>query len=218
MKTSSIDFILSTVGLAFLTSLALFTARVLSIDSQYHILFDFAVFLFSYGLYTALLLAVLRGIWPYPVGSFSMESRAFTYWKLIAVLTDFAEKVLRPFTTVFTQSLIHSIFGAHVGKQTAIAGTIRDYPLIYFGDYATVGQNSVVTAHAITHDEILLMPVRIGNNAVVGINCVVMPGVTIGDNAVLAPGAVATSNTNIPKNELWGGIPARKIKDLTLRC
>ena len=216
MKTGLVDFILSATCLIILICFALVTTRVLSINSSYHLLLDVAVFLFSYGLYTALLLKILRSVRPYPVGSFSMHSQAFTYWKLVAVLMDLAEKMLHPFTTVFTQSLVYSMFGAHVGKHTAIAGIIRDHPLIYLGEHVTVGQNSVITAHAITRDEILLMPVKIGNNAVIGINSVVMPGVTIGDNAVLAPGAVATSNTNIPENELWGGVPARKIKDLVL--
>jgi acetyltransferase-like isoleucine patch superfamily enzyme len=59
-----------------------------------------------------------------------------------------------------------------------------------------------------------MAPVRIGRGAVVGINCVVMPGVELGDGAVLAPGGVATAGTRIPAHELWGGIPARKLKDL----
>lgn len=197
-----------------LVSLALLTAWILSVDTPYRVVIDLMVLLLVYGLYTVCLLAMLRKILPYPIGCFSMNSREFTYWKLIAVLTDLAEKTLCPFTTVFTQAVIYSAFGARVGKNTAFAGTIRDLPLISFGDCCTVGQNSVITAHAITGDQITLKPVSIGAGAVVGMNCVVMPGVSIGANAVLAPGAVAIVDTTIPPNELWGGIPARKIKDL----
>ncbi|MDP1720347.1 MAG: DapH/DapD/GlmU-related protein [Candidatus Nanopelagicaceae bacterium] len=216
MKTSAADFLLSSVCITLLFLLAIVTAGVLSIDSPYRALLELGVFLLAYGCYTALLLAVLRRLRPYPLGRFSMESREFTYWKLIAVLTDLAEKALRPFVTVFTQPLIWAAFGADVGKNAAIAGIIRDLPLVQLGAYCTIGQNSVITAHAITHDEIILKPVRIGANAVVGVNCVVMPGVTLGENAVLAAGAVATIGTQIPANELWGGIPARKIKNIDL--
>ncbi len=214
MKTSPIDFVLSTLSITLLLVLAFLTAWALSMDNAYHVLIDLAVFLLAYGLYTAALLAILKSFWPYPVGRVSMDSKEFIYWKLNAVLVDLAEKSLTPFTTVFTQPLIYAAFGVHLGKQTALAGVIRDHPLIHCGDHATIGQNSVVTAHAITHDEIVLKPIKIGNNAVVGINCVVMPGVTLGDNAVLAPGAVALMDTHIPANELWGGTPARKLKDL----
>jgi acetyltransferase-like isoleucine patch superfamily enzyme len=41
-----------------------------------------------------------------------------------------------------------------------------------------------------------------------------MPGADIGDGAVVTAGSVVTMNTVVPPNELWGGIPAKKIKDL----
>jgi acetyltransferase-like isoleucine patch superfamily enzyme len=43
-----------------------------------------------------------------------------------------------------------------------------------------------------------------------GVNVVVLKGVTIGEGAVVAAGAVV--NKNIPANEIWGGIPAKFIK------
>jgi acetyltransferase-like isoleucine patch superfamily enzyme len=172
------------------------------------------VFLFSYGVYTTLLLAILRKVWPYPEGIFSMESRQFTYWKLISVLADLGGKAWWPFITVFNQGLVYKAFGARLGKKPAFGGTVRDLPLVEFGDGCTIGQDSVITAHAITRDQIVFARVRIGTNAVVGINCVVMPGVEIGEGTVLAPGAVATIGTKMPPYELWGGIPARKLKDL----
>lgn len=214
METKPIDFLVATLCISTLLGFALATTWILSISNPYHVVLDVAVFLLAYGLYTAGLLALLRRIKPYPLGRYSMDSAEFTYWKLNAVLMDLATKALRPYTTVFTEPLFYALFGAKVGKQTAQAGVIRDLPLIHFGDYCTVGQNSVITAHAITHDEIVLTPIEIGERAVVGVNCVVMPGVKLGKHAVLAAGAVATPNTEIPPYELWGGVPARKIKSL----
>lgn len=214
MKTSPFDFFLIGVCLFVLVVLAMLTVWALSFDNLYRILLDLAIFLLAYGLYAMLLLAVIRRFNPYPTGRFKMDSAAFTYWKLHAVLVDLAEKALRPFTTVFTQNLVHAGFGARIGQQVAIAGVLRDHPLLTLGLGATIGQNAVVVAHAITHDEIVLKPIVIGSGGVVGIGCVVMPGVELGEGAVLAPGAVATTNTKIAPYELWGGIPARKLKDL----
>jgi acetyltransferase-like isoleucine patch superfamily enzyme len=39
-----------------------------------------------------------------------------------------------------------------------------------------------------------------------------MPNVTIGENSIVA--AHSFINKNIPKNEIWGGVPAKLIKKL----
>lgn len=53
---------------------------------------------------------------------------------------------------------------------------------------------------------------RVGKNAFICTNATVLPGVTIGEHAVLAAGSVAAKD--IPAWELWGGVPARKIRNL----
>lgn len=52
--------------------------------------------------------------------------------------------------------------------------------------------------------------VRIGNNAWIGAEAKVMPGVTIGENAVIAGGAVVTRD--VPANAIFGGNPAKLIR------
>lgn len=49
----------------------------------------------------------------------------------------------------------------------------------------------------------------IGNNVWLGCNVVVLKGVHIEDGAVVAAGAVVTKS--IPPNEIWGGVPAKRI-------
>jgi acetyltransferase-like isoleucine patch superfamily enzyme len=51
----------------------------------------------------------------------------------------------------------------------------------------------------------------IGPRAVVGANAVVLPGCHLGEGAILAAGGVATRP--IPAGEVWGGVPARKLRD-----
>lgn len=45
----------------------------------------------------------------------------------------------------------------------------------------------------------------------IGANVTILKGVTIGEGAVIAAGAVVTKN--VDKYSVWGGIPARKLKD-----
>mgnify|MGYP002621381799 CR=1 FL=1 len=55
-------------------------------------------------------------------------------------------------------------------------------------------------------------PVRIGNDVWIGGNVTILPGVRIGNNVVVAAGAVVTKD--LADNALYGGVPARKIKDI----
>ena len=43
----------------------------------------------------------------------------------------------------------------------------------------------------------------------IGANSVIMPNVVIGENAIV--GALSFVNQSIPANEVWGGIPAKKL-------
>lgn len=50
-------------------------------------------------------------------------------------------------------------------------------------------------------------PVSIGDNAFIGMQCIILKGVTIGKNAVIAAGSVVY--TNIPENAIAGGNPCK---------
>jgi acetyltransferase-like isoleucine patch superfamily enzyme len=87
----------------------------------------------------------------------------------------------------------------------------------------TLGENCRIAAGVrfVDHDHLLegtgplrrgygrTEPIEIADNVWIGANVVVLRGVRIGQGAVVAAGAVVTKN--IPPNEIWGGVPARKI-------
>jgi acetyltransferase-like isoleucine patch superfamily enzyme len=54
--------------------------------------------------------------------------------------------------------------------------------------------------------------VFIDENVWIGAGVTVLPGCVIGQNSVVGAGSVVTKN--IPANEVWTGIPARKIRDI----
>ena len=53
-------------------------------------------------------------------------------------------------------------------------------------------------------------PVKIGDRVWIGMNAVILKGVTIGDGAIIAAGAVVTRD--VPAKSLAGGVPARVLK------
>jgi chloramphenicol O-acetyltransferase type B len=45
----------------------------------------------------------------------------------------------------------------------------------------------------------------------IGTNSIIIAGVSIGKGAIIAAGSVV--NKNVPECEIWGGVPAKKLKD-----
>lgn len=58
----------------------------------------------------------------------------------------------------------------------------------------------------------MALPIAVGDGVWIGARSVILPGATIGDGAVIAAGAVVTGN--VEPNALYGGVPAKRIKDL----
>lgn len=59
--------------------------------------------------------------------------------------------------------------------------------------------------------KIIYGPITIGNNTWLGTRTTVLYNTTIGSNVVVAAGAVVIKD--IPDNVIYGGVPARKIRD-----
>lgn len=55
-----------------------------------------------------------------------------------------------------------------------------------------------------------LLKTVIEDDAWVGANAVILSGVTIGPGAIVAAGAVVTKD--VPAREIWGGVPARRLR------
>ena len=54
--------------------------------------------------------------------------------------------------------------------------------------------------------------VRVLDNSFIGINSIILPGVTIGPNSIVGAGSVVVKD--VPPNTVVAGVPARKISDL----
>ena len=55
-------------------------------------------------------------------------------------------------------------------------------------------------------------PISIGDNAWIGANATICPGVTLGNNVVVGAGAVVTKS--FPDNVVIGGVPAKIVKEI----
>jgi hypothetical protein len=116
------------------------------------------------------------------------------------------------FIPVPLQRLIYLALGARLGANTYSAGALLDPPLTRIGSNTIIGHDAVIFAHVIEGARLELKAVVIGSTVTIGAKAVVMAGVRIGDHAIVSAGSVVTKDTQIAAGEVWGGVPARRLK------
>ena len=93
-----------------------------------------------------------------------------------------------------------------IGKNTSIQENVTIH--IEEGTSVIIGSNCIIGHHVMIHG-----PVEIGNGCLIGIGSNVIHNTKINDGSMIAAGAVIT-NKEIPSMQLWGGVPAKFLKDL----
>lgn len=216
VKATLRDFIACGVAIAGIAAgsllVVLFLVRPLSSSSflQYHVVVDFFVFLALYGVLSALVVRAILRIRPIVAGDYDMDSPVFSRWKIVTILYRLGQKALLPFTPEFVRPSIARLFGARIGSDVAIGGTIDDPYLVSIGKGVVLGNHSLVAGSVIANGRIVLGEVRIGDHATIGVNAVVLAGTEIGERALLMGGSIVAAGTRIPAGETWRGNPARK--------
>jgi carbonic anhydrase/acetyltransferase-like protein (isoleucine patch superfamily) len=105
----------------------------------------------------------------------------------------------------------------HVRQGARVWGNLMDPDLTEIGEGAVIGYTSELGSHVFTslpdgRMVYLSAPTKVGARATVGGGCVVSLGVTIGEDAVVEQMSYVAPFTTIPDGEVWGGIPARKLR------
>ena len=72
------------------------------------------------------------------------------------------------------------------------------------GNHVSIGHNAII--HGCT----------IADNVLVGMGAIIMDKAEIGSNSIIAAGAVVLEGTLVPPGTIFGGIPAKKIKDIEI--
>mgnify|MGYP001121029710 FL=1 len=71
------------------------------------------------------------------------------------------------------------------------------------GNNVSIGHNAIV--HGCT----------IHDNVLIGMGSIIMDDCVIESNSIIAAGAVVTKNTVVPSGTVFGGMPAKKIKEVS---
>ncbi len=74
----------------------------------------------------------------------------------------------------------------------------------------TIGDNVSIAHNATVHG------CTIHDNVLIGMNAVILDDAVIHSNSIIAAGAVITKGTIVESGSIYAGIPAKKIKDISL--
>lgn len=89
--------------------------------------------------------------------------------------------------------------------------------LITIGENATITQGTTILTHYIDPEKkgrtFRTGEVHIEEDAFIGCNTIICNAVTIGKGSIVGAGSVVTKD--IPPYQVWGGVPAKYIKDRT---
>jgi non-ribosomal peptide synthetase-like protein len=104
------------------------------------------------------------------------------------------------------------LLGARVGRGCHLGSAALHLPdLLDIGDGASIGYGAVLEPFYVEGGWLIQAPVRIGAEAFVGANSVVLAGARIGADACLAEQSLLARDQAIPDGETWAGSPSARV-------
>lgn len=154
-------------------------------------------------------------------------------------LTLFGNTVWNKIPSRHLRKWFYQMLGAKLGKRSFLCRRVEvllpcglrlddDVAVGWFAELdarggITVGHDTNISSHVkmITGSHDIddpdftadFKPIHVGHHCWIGTGAIILQGVNIGDGAVVAAGAVVTKD--VPAYEIWGGVPAKCIRQRT---
>jgi carbonic anhydrase/acetyltransferase-like protein (isoleucine patch superfamily) len=107
------------------------------------------------------------------------------------------------FNTVLRGDVNSIRIGNNVNIQDGVVlHTLYQKSVVEIGDYVSIAHNAVIHG------------AKIASNVLIGMGAIVMDHAVVGENSIVAAGAVVLSSTIIEPGTIYGGNPAKKLKDI----
>lgn len=165
---------------------------------------------------TLVVLKIIRTLFPLEEGIYSFGERPMFYiWNLQGYLC---------FTNLFLQydfgilpmqmkKFFYQLLGAKMGKgMIPIYGKLINPAFITIEEGVVIGPDATVDALAVMPgNKLVIGKVHLKKGVLIGTKAAVGPWVTIGENSIVSVMSMVPMFTQIPANEVWAGVPAKKV-------
>jgi len=140
-------------------------------------------------------------------------------WIILNGVWTMAFRLILPMVPMTPLSqMFHRLSGCRIGRNVWI-NTINliDPYMISIGDDTIVGGDAVLSPHVFENGHLLIQPITIGKNCLIGADSYISPGVSIGDDSVIGMKAYIRKGKQIPAGTRMtsvAGLPYSRALDL----
>jgi len=107
---------------------------------------------------------------------------------------------------------VYRLFGVHVGRDVQLATeNIAAFDQVTIGDGSCIDDDASLLGYTVKQAQLIIGPIRIGQNCFVGTRSVLSEETEMEDNARLEDLSLLQPGSRIPTGESWAGSPARKV-------
>lgn len=135
-------------------------------------------------------------------GSYEVATPTVFRWLIFSGIYTLAVTLILPVIPMtFFSMLFFRIIGCKIGKNSQInTYMLNDSYLLEIGDNVVVGGKADISCHIFENNKLILQPIKIGDNSMIGAHCYIAPGVTIGKNCIIGLNSYIRQGKNIPDN------------------
>ncbi len=197
-------------GVAFLYHIWVSTPGVAIGLRLLYFCFGFVIGYFVSGAVLMILVSLIRVAFNLQLkeGEFGLGSIEIFKWVFVNALFLVVKVIFMDFILLTPYcSIFYRLMGAKIGHNVMInSKNVADLSLLEIGDSTVIGGNATVICHSFEQKGLKLKKVSIGNNVIIGLNSVILPGVEIGERAVVAAGAIVPKGTKIGPGSVYLGV------------
>jgi len=187
----------------------------------------FTAFLVSLALMIAYFIYIVCGIVVFGIfirllslgfqeGKYAQFSMTAIRWLVLSGIYNFACVTILP--QILVSPLINAFFvvvGCKMGKNVRInTPFLNDAYLLEIGENSVIGGKATLSCHIFEKGYLILKPIKIGRNCVVGAHAYVHPGVEMEDNSAIGLYAMVPKDTIIHSKTVHGHLPAMPYREL----